>query len=314
VGSGAIGVNLLVNHYENRITRQDIFANVPQGERVTAAPVTGPMNILLLGSDNAAGKRGREGVRGQRSDTLMLLHVSRGFDHVVVVSIQRDSYVDVPAVPGWPGGKSKITEALDLGGPALALRTVQDLLGIDIAHVAVVSFEALHKATDAVGGVDVYVDQPVYDKVPRQNWSAGWHHLDGQRAEAYVRQRTGLPASDYDRMKRQQQYIRALVKKATSSGVLTDPFKLDALLNAVTSSITVDKDMPVKELAFAARNIRLKNVTFATMPTLGLLRLNGTDYEQVDTVAAQALGRAINTDDFGPYFAAFPPNDATHGF
>jgi LCP family protein required for cell wall assembly len=245
----------------------------------------------------------------------MLVHIDRSFRHVYAISIQRDSYVDIPAVPGrWGGGKNKINEALNLGGPALAVRTVQNLLGIRIDHVVLVSFDALHKATDAVGGVDVYVDKTTYDDQFHRTWKAGWNHLSGTDAEFYVRQRHGLPASDYDRMKRQQQYLRALMTKATSSGVLSNPFTLDGVLNAVTSSLTVDSGMPVKDLAFAARGLALSDVTFATMPMAGLLQLGGVDYEQVDEAGARALGAAINSDDFTSYVAAYPANNVSHGF
>ncbi|HEV7824738.1 MAG TPA: LCP family protein [Mycobacteriales bacterium] len=316
LGGGVVAGNLVADHYAAAIRRQDILAHVPASERAQDAPVTGPLDILLLGSDNAAGARGKEGVTGQRSDSMMLIHVGRAFRRVVVVSIQRDAYVDIPAVPGrWPGGKAKINQALDLGGPALSIRTVQNLLGIKIDHVVVVGFDALRKVTDAVGGVDVHIDSAIYDpRFPRQTWTVGWHHLDGRRAEAYVRQRYGLPGSDYDRIKRQQQYLHALTAKASSLGVLSSPSRLDALFTAITSSLTVDTTMPVKGLAFAARGLDSGNVTFATMPMSGLLRVGGVDYEQVDADAARALGQAVNTDDFGPYFAAYPPNDATHGY
>jgi LCP family protein required for cell wall assembly len=313
-GGGLFGSTLVADHYTRKISRQDIFADVPAGERAPVKPVRGPLTILLLGSDNFAGDRGYQGVKGQRSDTIILVHINESFRHVYAVSIQRDSYVHVPAAPGWPGGQTRINEALDKGGPALTVRTVQNLVGITIDHVVLVSFAAMRTLTDAVGGVDVYVNRTTHDPEFHRTWRQGWNHLTGEQAEFYVRQRYNLPGSDFDRIKRQQQYLRALVKKATSTGVLTDPFKLNAVLGSVTSALTVDSEMPVKELAWAARNVRPADVTFATLPTAGTLKLDGAAYEGVDHDAVRALGDAINGDDFTRYLAAYPPNDVSGGF
>jgi LCP family protein required for cell wall assembly len=317
-GGGAFAANQIADHLANQVHKDDFLGGVPLNERASAAPsgapVTGPMNILVLGSDNAGNTRAKtQGVDGQRSDSIILFHVNKAFDHVYAFSIERDSYVTVPAAGGWGGGKTKINAALTYGGPALTVRTVQTLLNIKISHVAVVSFTALIRATDAVGGVDVYVDKTTYDNQFHLTWTKGWHHLNGQQAQFYVRQRHGLAGGDYDRMKRQQQLIRALVKQATTAGVLSNPYKLNAVLQAVVASITVDTGMPVKDLAFAARGLSLNAVTFSTLPTNGTLQLAGVDYERVNQTAADALGTALNDDNFTSYLTRYPPNDASHG-
>jgi anionic cell wall polymer biosynthesis LytR-Cps2A-Psr (LCP) family protein len=176
-----------------------------------------------------------------------------------------------------------------------------------------VSFAALIKSVDAVDGVDVYVDKTTYDNQFKRTWTKGMHHLNGTEAQFYVRQRHGLAGGDYDRMKRQQQLIRALFKKATTAGVLTNPFKLNDLVTAVAASVKVSDGMPVKDLAFAARGLSLEDVTFSTMPMAGTLKIGGTDYEQVSSAGVEALGKAINTDNFTAYFKRYPPNNAAHG-
>ncbi|WP_163506301.1 LCP family protein [Fodinicola acaciae] len=317
-GGGAYAVNLVADHYANQVKKDDFLAGVPQNERASeppsGAPVSGPMNILLLGSDNADNSRAKsQGVDGQRSDSIVLFHIDKTFSHVYAFSIERDSYVHIPAAGSWQGGRTKLNAALQYGGPALAVRTVQDLLGIKIDHVVVVSFAALIKAVDAVGGVDVYVDKTTYDDQFHRTWTKGWHHLNGTDAQFFVRQRHGLAGGDYDRMKRQQQVMRALVKQATTAGVLSNPYKLNDLIQAVTSALVVDSGMPVKDLAFAARGLGLSAVTFSTLPTSGTMVIGGTDYERVNKAASEALGKAISSDDFTAYFKQYPPNDASHG-
>jgi LCP family protein required for cell wall assembly len=317
-GGGFVAANQVINHYADEVHKGDFLGGVPQNERASdppsGAPVTGPMNILMLGSDNADGSRAKsQGVDGQRSDSIILFHVDKGFQHVYAFSIERDSYVRIPSGGSWGGGKDKINAALQYGGPSLTVRTVQDLLDIKINHVAVVSFQALIKAVDAVGGVDVNVDKTTYDNQFKRTWTKGIHHLTGLDAEYYVRQRHGLASGDYDRMKRQQQVIRALVSKATTAGVLSNPYKLNALLETVISSVTVDTGMPVKDLVFAARGLGLQSVTFSTMPMAGTIKMNGTDYEKPSTAGVEALGKAINSDNFAAYLKKYPPNDASHG-
>lgn len=317
-GGGYATANVVVNHYANEVKSEDLLGGIPQNERASlppsGAPVTGPLNILMLGSDNAGNARAKtQGVDGQRSDSIILFHIDKDFKKVYAFSIERDSYVRIPAAGNWGGGKDKINAALQYGGSSLTVRTVQNLLGIKIPYAAVVSFAALIKSVDAVGGVDVYVDKTTYDNQFKRTWTKGMHHLNGTEAQFYVRQRHGLAGGDYDRMKRQQQLIRALFKQATTAGVLSNPFKLNDLVNAVAASVVVSNGMPVKDLAFAARSLSLESVTFSTMPMAGTLKINGTDYEQVSSAGAEALGKAINSDDFTAYFKRYPPNNAAHG-
>jgi LCP family protein required for cell wall assembly len=317
-GGGFVAANQVINHYTDEVHKDDILGNIPQNERASqppsGAPVTGPLNILMLGSDNADGSRAKtQNVQGQRADSIILFHIDKGFQHVYAFSIERDSYVKIPASGSWQGGRDKLNASLSYGGRALTVRTVQNLLGIKINYPVVISFAALIKAVDAVGGVDVTVDKTTYDNQMKRTWTKGTHHLTGLDAQQYLRQRHGLNGSDYDRMKRQQQVIRALVSKATTAGVLTNPYRLNGLIQTVISSVVVDQTTPVKDLIFAARGLGLSSVTFSTLKTNGNLLLNNTSYERVDSVAATALGKAITSDDFTTYFKKYPPNDVSHG-
>jgi LCP family protein required for cell wall assembly len=313
-----VAANMYLDRVDKKVARDDIFAQIPASERPSpppsGAPVRGPMTILVVGSDNADSSRGFQGVYGERSDTVMLFHLDASLQHAYAVSIPRDSWVSIPPQPGkWGGGKSKINSAIYYGGLPLLVRTVQQMLQVRIDHVVKVNFGALHTMTDAVGGVDVYIDKKTFDPRAKYTFPKGWNHLDGAHAEIYVRQRYNLPGSDFDRIKRQQQYLRALLKKATAAGVLANPFKLDHLVSVAAGALRVDSAMPVKDLAFALRGVTLDRVVFTTFPIARSAVVNGQDVLIPSIAAREALGRAITTDTMATYVRQFGHNDVSHG-
>jgi LCP family protein required for cell wall assembly len=300
-------IDQVAARYAEKVNRVDLLPAAP------AAAVNGPMTILMLGSDNFDSTRGYQGITGQRSDAIIVLHVDRGFKHISAISIQRDAYVPIPAAGPWHGGKTKINAALAYGGAALSVKVVQSMLGIHIDHAMVVSFRALHTATDAVGGVNVKIDKAVYDNQFHRHWAAGWNHLDGASAELYLRQRHGLPNGDFDRMKRHQQFLQALLYKTIRVGLSGDLARLDKVLSSIAQATTVDKGMPVKDLAVAAAKIGTGGVTYGSLHLAGGQTINGIQYQVVDPHATTALGHAITSDNFGPYWRAYPANPVTHG-
>jgi LCP family protein required for cell wall assembly len=308
-GGGLGAAYALVGHYDSKIARQELLPT-PKGSP-TVAPagkVDGPMNILVVGVDNSGDSRAFQGVYGTRSDTVMLFHLNKELTRADAVSLPRDSYVHIPG-----HGDTKINAAFSYGGAPLLIQTVQDLLSITVDHVVVVNFSALHTVTDAVGGVDVTVDKTVKDERTHYVFKKGVNHLNGKLAEIYVRQRYNLPGSDYDRIKRQQQFLHALLAKATSTGVLTNPVKLDALLSAVTSSLTVDKTFPVRDLAFALRGLSSSAVTFSTLPMSRSEQMGGVDYEIPSTQGISDLSHGLRADDMASYLKKHPPNNVQHG-
>lgn len=298
-------IDRVAARYAAQVNRADMLPG--------AGPASGPMTILMLGSDNFENNRGFQGITGQRSDAVIVLHVDRAFRHVSAISIQRDAYVNVPAGGPWRGGRTKINAALAYGGAPLAVRTVQGLLGVRIDHVMVVGFGGVHKATDAVGGVNVRIDKAVYDNQFRIHWPAGWNKLSGKQAEFYLRQRHGLPNGDFDRMQRHQQFLRALMYKALSLGMRGDLNRLDQALSAVAKSTTVDTGMPVKALAVAVAKLDVGAVTYGSLRMKGARTINHVQYQEVDPQAVAALARAIKADNYSSYWRAYPPNVVTHG-
>jgi LCP family protein required for cell wall assembly len=321
-GSVYAGTYLLTARYESNIKRADLLGNASRAGQ-KRAEVKGPMNILVVGSDSRANETydpsdpssSAAFVKGERSDTIMLMHLPATMDHGYAISIPRDAYVNIPPVKGrWKGGKDKINAAMGHGGVPHLVKTIQNFSGLTIDHVVIVDFSGLRRITDAVGGVDVYVDKQTVDPYrPNRVFKKGLNTLDGETAEAYVRQRKGLPGNDYDRMKRQQQYLHALMTKITATGVMTDAGKMDDLMLAVTESITVDEGMQVKGLAFALKKLRPSDVTFLTIPMIGGQKIGGVWYEMVDEPGDRALFAAIKGGTMDAYLLQNPPNDVSHG-
>jgi LCP family protein required for cell wall assembly len=210
----------------------DANERVPPGVRRQLSKTDGmlvstPTTILVLGTDGGD-RPGREGAN--RSDSIMLLRTDPGKRRLAFLSIPRDLQVEIPEV-----GVSKINAANQIGGPALALRTVEDLTGLDVNHVAFVDFDRFEELVDAVGGIDVDVPRPIrsskfdcpYKTAKQCSAWRGWRfargrqHMDGRRALVYSRIRQNLlhpGETDFDRARRQQQVVSATLDKVTSLG------------------------------------------------------------------------------------------------
>ncbi|MER7545731.1 LCP family protein [Actinomadura sp.] len=246
----------------------------------------GAMTILVAGVDRREGltkaqqkaaKLGHE--PGERSDTMLLVHVSRDHDSVSVVSLPRDSYVTIPAhrsngsegakgtrVPARPG---KLTWAYQFGGPDLTVSTVKQATGVSIDHYVEVNFYGFVHMVDALGGVDVCVEQPVNDAKSGLRLPAGTSHVDGLKALAFARARYALTGgSDLGRIDRQQQFIAAMMKQALSTKTLGDPVKSTKFLNAALKSLRVDEKLAdnLPKLADQMKNLSTDDLTFAKVP------------------------------------------------
>jgi len=318
VVAGGAGVLVAVAGKLNaNITRQDAFAGLPSRQR---AVINGPLNILVVGSDsrntakpNFSG-RPNSAQQDQRTDTILLMHIPADHKKAYLVSIPRDTFVTVPPYGSSPGGKAKINSAFSDGGVPLLVQTVQDFTGLTVDHVVVVDFSGFKNMVDALGGVDVRIDQATYDPETKQRFAAGVNHLDGTRALFFVRQRYGLPASDFDRMKRQQRFLYAMLAKATSTGTLTNPAKLRGFLDAATKSITVDQGLPVVDIAYEFKGLRPADLSFLTTP----IAADGVDPTWgdillADTAKATELFTAMRDDTMAAYVTANPPNNPLTG-
>jgi LCP family protein required for cell wall assembly len=269
--------------------------------------------FLLMGTDSrsAVSTTGQDSAApdfvfgAQRSDAIMLATVGGDGKTASVVSIPRDSWVDVPG-----RGMNKINAAYSFGGPTLLIQTVEALTRVRVDHFAVIDFAGFEQMTDAVGGIDVVIPQATSDM--RSDFASGPQHLDGAQALNYVRQRYNLPGGDFDRVRRQQNALRALVRQALSSGTLSSPTRAFDLVNTLTQHIGVDDSLSntdLATLAFSLRDLRSGDVTFLTAPYLG----TGTEGDQsvvyLDRTADDDLWFAVNNDSVAEWVAARPQAD-----
>ncbi len=290
---------------------ENILDGVPQGAGNIGE---GPLNILVLGTDSRADEQTEQlDSTGSNSDTIILVHVSKGLQRAFMVSIPRDSYVNVPAGGSWDGGKEKINSAFRYGGANLAAKAVYELTKIPLDGAMIVNFAGVRNMVEAVGGVHVCVPYAVpnfFQEYPQYpGWSAGCHDMQGEETEVFVRQRNDVPGGDFGRMRSQQLVMKALAEKATSAGILTNPGKLDALLLAATRSLTIDQNMDLRGLAFALKGISPDNIDFATLPHTGTGPTEAGSSVFLDEPGCEELFQAIRDDKAREWLAAHPQEE-----
>lgn len=303
VGGGAW---FLADRYGGNVARvQDVFDGLDPSTRPAAAsPSTAadaaPVTFLLVGSDTRA-----EVVDGQlpdaRSDAIMLARLSGDRQHVQFVSIPRDSWVDIPG-----RGKNKINAAYSFGGPSLLIQTVEQLTGVRIDHFAAISFDELISMTDQLGGVDVEVAETTTNGP--YTFTAGLNHLDGDMARWYVGQRYDLAGGDFDRVKRQQNYLRSMFGKLFAAGTFDSVGQVDSVLRIVTGSVAVDDSLgttDLLELALSARGVTPEDIDFFTAPVLGTGREGAASVVYLDPVAGARMWGYLNSDSLGQNAAEF---------
>lgn len=278
--------------YDARIERfADPAEAIPEASRPPEG-IDGAQTFLLLGSDSriSAGDASQWQAGAQRTDAIMLVHLPADRSGLYVVSIPRDTWVDVPG-----RGEAKINAAFSYGGPTLLVQTVEQLTGLRVDHVGVVDFEGFVAMTDALGGVEITVPETTEDM--RTTFPAGTSRMDGERALLYVRQRYGLDEGDFDRVRRQQNWVRAVLRDALSRDTLTSPGTLDAFLLATTSAVSLDEGFDpgtLRDLAFEMRGLRGEDLRFLTAPVAGTGRSDdGQSIVLLDEPEAQALFGAV---------------------
>jgi LCP family protein required for cell wall assembly len=269
------------------------------------------MNFLVLGSDSREDQETQSlDETGSRSDTIMIVHVNKAQTGAFVVSIPRDSYVDIPAAGDWGGGKNKINAALSFGGANLAAKTIYNLTKVPLNGAMLVNFDGVRKMVEAVGGVTVCTPFDVKSYFSDRFWAKGCHDMSPDEAEEFMRQRYYVPGGDFGRIKNQQNVIKGLMKKVASGDTLTNPVRLDSLISTAAESLTVDKNMNLRDLVFALKGINPDNVKFATAPHVGLETIDGIGSTvQLDMPGTQQLFQAVLDDKTDEWLAAHPQPD-----
>jgi LCP family protein required for cell wall assembly len=280
------------------------------------------LNILLLGSDKGdtddpayADTSLAEDARSDtwpvgkfRSDTLMVVHISGDRKQVSVVSIPRDTLVTLYDASGAATHKAKINAAFSEYGPAGAIATVEHLTNLRMDHVAIIDWAGFKDLSTAVGGVPVHIPESFYDPKQKVQWTAGDHVLEGKEALQYVRTRHGLLRGDFDRIERQQNFMRSLMKEVLDAGDLTKPLEFNDMLEAVTRNLTVDEDWEngeIRSLALSLRGTSADKVTFLTVPVSGTptVPVHGSIVE-LDMVSTRQLFTAMRDDKVKAYVKA----------
>lgn len=270
-----------------------------------APSVTGAQNILLLGSDVRGELGDIDNLEGQRSDSIIVLHISADRQSMQAMSIMRDSWVEIPGY-----GQNKVNAALSLGGVALAVQTIETLIDSRIDRVAIVDFEGFKGITDALGGVTV--DNPIAftSRDPRIDFPQGAVELDGDSALAFVRERYAFRDGDYQRARNQQAFIKAVMSKTLTAETLTNPGRITSLVSAVAPHLAVDDGFTstwVAGLAVGLTDIRVDDVTFFTLPTTGTGMINGQSVVLIDENELPLVQAAFRDDTLASYEPPPPP-------
>jgi polyisoprenyl-teichoic acid--peptidoglycan teichoic acid transferase len=249
-------------------------------------------NYLVVGNDAAPG------LAGARSDVMVLVHVPADHRDVTLIHFPRDLWVPIPG-----RGKAKLNASYAFGGAPLLVRTMQNMLGVKIDHVAMLGFENFKNMTDAVGGVNVFVAEPSSSR--GHSFEPGITHMNGDAALAFVRERKQLSQGDISRGKRQMAFIKAVMIKGRSGRTLANPVRLAHFLDAATVNLVVDQDLDVGTMrseAFALRGLDRRDIHTVTAPFGGFGRsADGQSIDVLDEAKMARLGEAIRTDSLESY-------------
>ena len=261
----------------------------------------GAIDILLVGNDSRTDAHGNplsaEELATLRAgddvstntDTIILVRIPNNGKSATAISIPRDSYVEAPGF-----GKTKINgvfgavklermkelvenqgvdpavaepQATESGREAL-IQTVAKLTGVTVDHYAEIGLLGFALITDALGGVDVCLKDPVYEPLSGADFPAGRQKLDGPQALSFVRQRHDLPRGDLDRVTRQQAVMAELAHQIISGKTLSSPSTLGRLQSAVQRSVVISDGWDIMEFVQQLQSLAGGNVAFATIPVL----------------------------------------------
>ncbi|MBL7521959.1 LCP family protein [Frankia sp. CNm7] len=321
VGYGA------TRYYDAQVDRTDLDSGDVEGTRPPRI-AHGRETWLLVGSDVRTGSEAAE-VGGARSDSMMIAYLGSN-GHTTLVSIPRDLKVTVPAYTDAKGKRhsartDKINAAFNLGGPALLLRTLENVADVRIDHFAEIDFNGFRQMSSTLGGVEVCLVKDSFREYVSENGrrstnlddpmsgfrgQEGVNILEGDNALAFVRQRHGLASGDYARIQRQQAFLAAVFRKVKSGDLLVNPGKLTGFLNAVTGSVVVDSETDLNDLKVLAQRMQgmsAGQVEFTTIPLSGSVS-SPVYYALYNPAMVRAFFQQIVAEDDGAGATAGAPS------
>ena len=239
------------------------------------------MNYLLVGSDTREGlskeelKKLRVGsvatAAGKRSDTMLLVHISKARDKAILISIPRDTFALIPEHKSKsgkiiPAVHSKINSSFNWGGAPLLIQTIEEMTELKIDHYVEINFAGFARIVDSIGGVEVCTKKNINDPKSHLILEAGVHTLNGIESLKYVRTREFDGMGDLGRMQRQQAFMSAVLRKATSAGVLLNPVTMASFINSALSAVTTDSELKNSDLIALAK--QMKSLSTSSVRTL----------------------------------------------
>jgi LCP family protein required for cell wall assembly len=250
----------------------------------TAAEINGPISMLLVGSDTREdqGDVNYGEVGTNLADVIILIHIPEDRKSAVALSIPRDLMVPVPACPDpdsddiFPAKElAQINSTMNYGGPACTLLAVQALTGLKIPYLGVVDFKGVIAMSEAIGGVEVCVSQPINDDKSKLYLDAGFHTLEGDQALAFLRTRYGVgDGSDLSRISNQQVFLTSMVRKLKDDGALTNPFTIFRLATSALENMTLSRSLTDIGVLFGiareVNDVDLDKITFIRLPVYDL--------------------------------------------
>ena len=312
-------------------------SSIGSSHAITSGPSIGAQNILLMGLESRRDWNGNilppgilsalhagsaqavaNGVGGNDTNTLILIHIPAGGKKAIGFSIPRDDWVNFAGTVG-PQQVGKIDQAYGVSlyyeqaklraqnpgmsqdqlaflgneaGRAAAVATVEKLTGVHIDHFAEVNLDGFYELARVLGGVEVCLNHPVHDANSGADFRAGYQHLDARQALAFVRQRDGLLNGDLDRTHRQQAFLDSVMHQLRVKGVLSDLTKMQALLSVAQQYVITDAGWNLLDFATQMRDLTSGNLVFRTLPIQGYAKIDGQDANVVSPASIQTIVHA----------------------
>ncbi|MEU4419160.1 LCP family protein [Actinoplanes sp. NPDC024001] len=327
-GGGLVGGSVLIDQTTDSIAVENLTGDAKKSAAEGGNTLEGPIDMLLMGVD----ARARWADDALHADTIIILHIPASHDQAYLISVPRDTEVEVPpfAPSKYGGGTVKATEAFYWGaqngggwggGAQLLAKTLKNMTGISFDGAAIINFGGFRSVIDELGGVNLCVDQQVTSKHmvyvggepmfladARKTGKAtkpvvhkvGCRAMEGWEALDFARQRYGLKNGDYDRQRHQQQLIKAMAKKAANGGVLSNPIKATSLIKSAGKALVLDTG----QIAITDFVLGLKDVAANDMVLLrtnnGTFAGNGKGRERIDETT-QAMFQAVKDDNLAQF-------------
>jgi LCP family protein required for cell wall assembly len=325
-GVAIVGSKAVIGQATSSIQQGSLLGDAGKSEAEGGKNLDGPIDMLLLGVDARASWAADD----VRSDSIIILHIPASHDQAYLISIPRDTEAEIPG-----HGTDKINAAFQFGaqkgggwegGAQLMAKTIKKMTGISFDGAAIINFGGFKKVIDALGTVRICVSHEVKSKhmsyvdgKPRWNSDAeklgkpmtpvvhkkGCREMEGWEALDFARQRYGLPRGDYDRQQNQQQLIKAMAKKATESGMLTNPIKLNQLIKAAGESLMLDTGgVKIEDFIFTLKG--LSGNDLVTLRTNGGNFATAASGREMLNETSRQMFKAVKDDKLADFVAANP--------